>query len=407
MKIIYLHQQFYNRNMVGVAGTRSYELGRRLVNYGHTVNLITSATEPPPGKTTWYTTDEDGIKVHWLPLKYSNKTSFAKRRLIFAKFALSVTKKSVAMDGDVVFATSGPLTIAIPALWAAWRLKKPFVFEVRDLWPDGAIQLNVLKNPIAKWLARRLEKMAYRRATHIVALSPGMKEGIVREGISPDKVTVIPNASDCDLFRPDVDPSEMRKKFDLDGKFSLAYFGTMGLANGLGYLLDVAAELKKQKIDDVVLILHGDGMERRDLEARAKEEGLENVKFADPVPQKSKIAELCRAVDVSMTIYKNVPVLYTCSPNKMFDSFAAGTPVLTNMKPGWLSELVEKNECGIAVEPDNPRDFVEKVVYMKNNPELLKVWGKNARALAELDFDRDKLALKLDQVLREAAGPVD
>jgi len=388
--------------MVSNAGNRSYEFARRLVAMGHDVQMVTSFTHAKPGDPLhWFQTTEEGITVHWLPVPYSNKMAFSKRISAFLRFAVLSSRKAASLDADVIFATSGPLTIAIPALWASWRRQIPLVFEVRDLWPEGAIQLGVLKNFIFKFLARRLERLTYHHSKQIVALSPGMKQGIFDANVDDAKVSVIPNASDLDLFSPDIDGHEFRTKFNLDGRFSLAYFGTMGLANGLNFVLDAAAELKRRGIEDIVFILHGDGMERPILEARAQEEQLLNVIFSNPIPEKQKIAELVAAVDVCMTIYKNVPVLRTCSPNKMFDAFAAGKPVLTNM-PGWLGDLAEKEGTGILVNPDDPVDFADKVIFMRDHPERLKEFGLRARALAEQVFDRDVLAKQLERVLEKA-----
>lgn len=404
MRVIYLHQYFFTPNMIGVAGARSYELGRRLVAAGHKVEMITSATRPAKGAGEgWYETQEAGMHVHWLPVPYSNRMPFTQRMKAFLRFGLGSAWKAMTVPGDIIYATSGPLTIAIPALLASWLRGIPMVFEVRDLWPEGAIQLGVLRNPAAKFMARVLEWSAYHSSESVVALSPGMKAGVVRAGVSRGKVTTIPNACDLELFHPHVDGAEMRRIYKLKNRFSLAYFGTMGLANGLGFVLDAAAVLKARGATDVVFILHGDGMERSELETRAAKEELGNVVFADPVPEKSKIAELASAVDVGMTIYRNAPVLRTCSPNKMFDTFAAGKPSLVNM-PGWLQSLVENYDCGVFVHPDNPEDFADKVLWMRDNPGRLNTFSKNARKLGERVFDRDRLAKTLGEVLSVACA---
>jgi glycosyltransferase involved in cell wall biosynthesis len=401
MKIVYLHQYFFTRTMIGVAGNRSYEFARRLVAMGHEVDMITSytyAADDDPRE--WFETCEEGIRVHWLPVPYSNKMDFRKRIQAFLRFAIGASRKAASMDAEVIFATSGPLTIAIPGLYASWARKIPLVFEVRDLWPEGAIQLGVLTNPIGKWLARQLERFTYRRARHIVALSPGMRDGIMTTGVGENKITVIPNAADLDLFHPGVDGQDMQAGIDVEGRFCIAYFGTMGLANGLGFVLDAAAELKRRNVSNIVFMLHGDGMERSLLEARARQEGLDNVIFSGPTP-KHLMAELVAAVDVCMTIFKNVPVLQTCSPNKLFDALAAGKPVLTNM-PGWLGAIAEQERTGVLVKPDDPVDFAEKAIWMRDHPEELEIFSHNARRVAEEQFSRDVLARRLESVLRQA-----
>jgi glycosyltransferase involved in cell wall biosynthesis len=378
--------------MIGVAGNRSYEFARRLVSMGHEVHMVTSFNSAKENAWDWFETKEAGIHVHWLPVPYSNKMKFKSRIQAFVRFAIGASVRAGAT-----------LTIAIPGLFASWKNKKPFVFEVRDLWPEGAIQLGVLTSPTGKYLARFLERLTYSRACGIVALSPGMRDGIIEAGASPHKIAVIPNAADLDLFHPEIDGSEVRFEYNLTDRFSLAYFGTMGLANGLGFVLDAASELKRRGEHKIVFILHGDGMERSMLESKAQQLGLDNVIFSNPIADKQRVAQLAAAVDVCMTIYKNVPVLRTCSPNKMFDALAAGKPILTNM-PGWLGDIAEQFETGVLVKPDDPIDFADKVLWMRNNPEELIKFGLNARRIAEEQFARDKLTQQFESVLSQAVA---
>jgi len=401
MKIIYIHQYFHKPSVPG--SIRSFEMARRFALWGHEVDVIASEQSPEGADKGWYRTEEEGVQVHWLPVPYSNKLSTRERVKAFFTFAYGAARKAASLDADVLFATSTPLTVAIPAVYASKRKGVPMVFEVRDLWPEAPIQMGVLTSPMSIRAAKWLERFAYRNAAHIVALSPGMKEGVVKEGVPQDRVTVIPNASDLELFRPGLDGQEFREKFGLTGKTVFIYFGTMGPANGLGFVLDAAAELKRRGRDDIAFILHGDGKERDLLKARKQQEGLDNVVFSNWNMEKADLARLVSEMDVCMTIYKNVPILYTCSPNKMFDSFSAGKPVLTNM-PGWLQSLVEEHRAGVFVQPDNAQDFADKAEYLADHPRLLQEYGKNAHKLAEAEFSRDKLARKLETVLLQVAG---
>lgn len=399
MRIVYLHQYFSTRKMVG--GTRSYEMARRLIQRGHEVHVITSERETAGGDAGWRVTDEDGIRVHWLPVPYANSMGFVARLRAFAKFALGAMGRAASLRGDVVFATSTPLTIAIPGIYAAWRARAPLVFEVRDLWPDAPIQMGVLRSRFLIAAARWLERLAYRRSASLIALTPGMKAGIIAQGIAPEKITVVPNSSDLDLFSPDIDGSEFRAKLGLGRRFALVYFGTMGPANGLDFVLDAAAVLKRRKVDDIVFVLHGDGRERPRLEACVAAEGLDNIVFSKPIPEKAAVAKLAAAADVCMTIYKNLPVLHTCSPNKMFDGMAAGKPLLTNM-PGWLQGLVEGEGAGVFVRPDEPEDFADKAIWLRDHPERLREMARNSHRLAREMFARDLLADRLCGVIERA-----
>jgi glycosyltransferase involved in cell wall biosynthesis len=351
----------------------------------------------------WRTELLDGIHVHALPLPYSNKMAIADRLRVFARFAWKSLRKAAQLPGDVVFATSTPLTIAVPGIYAARANRIPLVFEVRDLWPEAPRQMGVLKNPALFWPARGLELAAYREASYVVALSPGMRAGVIAAGVAEDRVAMIPNSCDLELFHPGVDGTAARARLGLGDRLALLYFGTMGPANGLDFVLDGAAELKRRGEQRAVIVLHGDGKTRHHLEARKAAENLDNVIFSDPVGDKSRVAEIVAACDVSMTIYKNLPVLYTCSPNKMFDALAAGRPVLTNM-PGWLGDLVRDNGCGVFVEPDRPSDFADQVQRLLENRHTLPEMGRRARALAEREFSRDTLANQVEGVLHRAVS---
>lgn len=387
-----------------VGSTRSYEMAKLWVEAGHEVHIITSdKSEEAKEKKDWHTTNESGIQVHWLPVYYSNYMGTTERIRAFFKFALSAGKKAIEIGGDAIFATSTPLTIAIPGIKAKKKLNVPMVFEVRDLWPEAPIALGALKSPFTKFAAHWLEKHAYSNSEHIIALTPGMKEGIARTGYPRSKVTVIPNASDLELFSPDLDGSPTRERLGLGNRFTLSYFGTMGPANGLKYVIEAATRLKEQKIESIVFVLHGDGKQRPELEQICQERNLTNVVFSNPLPQKSAVAELAAASDVCMTIYDNIPVLYTCSPNKMFDSFAAGRPVLTNM-PGWLQSLAEAKETGVYVNPADPMELAKKAIWLSENPDKLKIFATNARKLAESTFSRRKLSLELLSKIEQAAG---
>src|SRR4051794_13167481 len=182
-------------------GTRSYELARRLVGLGHEVHMVTSDTQPAPGAKGWRETNESGINVHWLPVPYSNAMTYSDRMRAFSHFAVDSTRRAAQLSGDVFFATSTPLTIAVPGIFASRWNSRPMVFEVRDLCPAIPIAVGALKSRPAIMAAQLLEKAAYAGAQHIIALSPGMKAGVEAAGVSPEKITVIPNLCDPERFQ--------------------------------------------------------------------------------------------------------------------------------------------------------------------------------------------------------------
>ena len=412
MHILYLHQYFHTRT--GSSGTRSYEFARRLVEKGHTVTLVTSGrhTEDrltvPPDKS-FIEVDVDGIHVVPIAAAYASGAKgtgmggYARMAHFhhFARLAAKIGKQ--LPKPDVVFATHTPLTIGLPGIKLGRHFGVPFVFEVRDLWPDALVNCGALKNPLAIWYLRRLERKIYHAADHIVALSPGMKAGVVRQGIPPERVTIITNASDLDLFRPDLDGSAARKRLGLDGVFSAVYFGAMGLANGLEYVVEAARILKERGNERIKLVLHGGGGRKPNLQALAREYNLPNLVFSEIVPDKTAVAEIVAGCNACMTIYANTKQEQTWSPNKMFDALAAGRPVLINV-PGWLGETIEENKCGHYVDPDRPEALADAVEELSTSPDLCAEMGRNGRALAEREFARDILADRLEKVLRDATA---
>jgi glycosyltransferase involved in cell wall biosynthesis len=377
MRILYLHQFFVTR--AGVGGTRSYEFARRFVAGGHEVRMVTAGG----GART-----VDGIEVVGVRGAYSDyvratAVSYPRRMLAFARFAVAAT--AAALRGprpDVVYATSPPLTMALPALAVAACRRVPLVWEVRDLWPEAPIQMGALRNPLLRRAARALERFVYRRATRLIALSPGIRAGMIAAGAPAERVALVPNASDLDLFRPAPVP----------GRFRVSYFGTMGEANDLTAAVEAA-----RLLPDVKFLLVGDGKRRAELERAAPP----NVVFHGPASGKEEVAELAARSSACLTLFKDVPVLATNSPNKLFDTFAAGRPAIVNMD-GWMRELVEGNDAGIYVRAGDARQLAERIAWLREHPERAERMGRNARALAERDFDRDELAARVLEVLEEA-----
>ncbi len=380
MRILYLHQFFVTR--AGVGGTRSYEFARRFVARGHSVRMVTAEG----GERT-----VDGIEVVGVPAGYSDyvgatAVSYPRRMWAFARFALAATR--AALRGprpDVVYATSPPLTIALPALAAAFRWRAPLVFEVRDLWPEAPIQMGALRNPLARRLARILERFVYRRSARVIALSPGIRAGVVAGGVPEERVALVPNASDLDLF----DPTPRRP----GDRFTVAYFGTMGEANDLSAAVEAA-----RLLPDVEFVLMGEGKRRGALQRSAPE----NVAFPGTAGSKEEVAALAARSDACLTLFKDVPVLATNSPNKLFDSFAAGRPAIVNMD-GWMRTLVEENDAGLYVRAGDAPDLAAKLEWLRDHPDEARAMGRNARALAEREFDRDRLAGRVLELLEEAA----
>jgi glycosyltransferase involved in cell wall biosynthesis len=322
MRIIYLHQYFNTPEMSG--STRSFEVGRRLVAAGHRVDVITSWQEPTAQKG-WFTTEESGMRVHWLPVRYSNHMGHLARIVAFFKFAISAARRARAVQADVVFASSTPLTIAIPAVYAARRGGIPMVFEVRDLWPELPIAMGALKNPVSRYAAKALERFAYSNSAAVIALSPGMAEGIAVSGYPEEKIVIVPNASDLELFQRDASQGRaFRARMGItDDKIVVGYLGTLGRINGVSYLVQIAAALKGDS--RFVFLTVGDGQEREQVAALARSKDVldRNFLMLSKVA-KTQVPVLLSAVDVATSLIVPVPQLEANSANKFFDALAAG-----------------------------------------------------------------------------------
>jgi glycosyltransferase involved in cell wall biosynthesis len=407
MRILYIHQYFASRQ--GTTGTRSYEFARYLVGRGHQVTMITSglANEQFPVCRNEPCCEHqiDGIRVVSVAGGYNDPNLGTalngwRRMVKFYEFSQAAGQAGRTLDEpDVVFATHTPLTAGLAGMALGRYFRVPFVFEVRDLWPEALVNVGALNNPLAIWWLRRMARRIYRAADHIVALSPGMKEGIVRAGVAAEKVTVIPNACDLDLFRPDLDGSAARQRLGLGGRFAAIYFGAMGMANGLEYVIEAARLLAQRGNDRIVLVLQGAGGRREELENLARRYGLTNVVFG-PLVSHEEVARVVAGCDVCLTIFRAAQE-QTWSPNKMFDSLAAGKPVLLNVS-GWLAETIEQNGCGRYVAPDRPQALADALEELARDPARCRRMGENARALAERQFDRRRLAAQLEAVLLQA-----
>jgi glycosyltransferase involved in cell wall biosynthesis len=260
--------------------------------------------------------------------------------------------------------------------------------------------MGVIRNPLILWAMGMLEWASYHSAHRLVGLSPGIVEGIRERGVTLERITMVPNGCDLDLFgqdqympwRPqDIAPTDL-----------LAIFaGTHGIANGLGAVLDAAAQLKRRGRRDIKLLLIGSGKLKPALVTRAQHEGLDNVVFHEPV-NKAQLAGLMAAADLGLQVLADVPAFYFgTSPNKFFDYIAAGLPVLNNY-PGWLAELIVANQCGFAVVPNDSSAFADALEQAAIDRRVLKAMGRRGRALAEREFERKFLANRWVDVLENA-----
>ncbi|WP_066801057.1 glycosyltransferase family 4 protein [Sphingomonas soli] len=393
MRVLYFHQHFSTPK--GSTGLRSFEMAQNLLRRGHAVTMVCGSyglgqtgLDGPFVKGRRRGT-VSGIDVIEFDLAYTNADGFVKRAWTFVRFAMASIGIAFREDYSVLFATTTPLTAGIPGIFARWLRRKPFVFEVRDLWPELPKAMGVIRNPVVLGLMSMLEWLSYHSADRLIGLSPGIVEGIRKRGIAAERVTEISNGCDLALFGASAPP--WRPDGVAESDLMAVFAGSHGIANGLDALLDAAAELQGRGRDDIKFVLIGDGKLKPALRQRADELGLRNVVFHDPV-DKARLSGLMRATDIGLQILANVPAFYFgTSPNKFFDYVAAGRPVLINY-PGWLAGFVTEQRCGFAVPPADPAAFADALEQAAADRAGLQAMGRRARELAEAQFDRRKLA---------------
>lgn len=402
VKIAYLHQYFVTPDMGGA--TRSYELARRLAAAGHMVHLVTSDQKPMSGQTVWRREELDGIHVHWTPVSYSNELGYRGRIAAFIRFASRAARKIPELDIDIVFATSTPLTIALPAVWAARRKKVPMVFEVRDLWPEVPIAIGALRNRFVIKAARLLERFAYRNASRIVALAPGMKSAIVETGYPCEFVTVIPNGADLGTFDADGESGDRIRAENgwLGQRRMVLFFGTLGLVNGVDYLIHLAVEMKRLD-PEVRFVILGEGRMEHELRKLGENLGVlgDNLFMMGKV-SKHAVAAWLAASDMSIALFTGPRVVWKdATQNKFFDSLAAGRPVVNNFD-GWQSRIAESQGCGLIIDSVDVQRAAGQMYERLTDQAWLDSAGEKARELAVGSFNRDAQACQLERVLRDA-----
>ena len=399
MKITYIHQYFTTPDMVG--GTRSYEFARRFVDWGHEVTVISAWTEPSE-RRDWFVTEEAGVTVRWLPVRYANQMSYRHRMMAFLRFATLASAGAARTPADVVFGTSTPLTVAIPAVRAARAGRVPLVFEVRDLWPAVPIALGALGNPALRWAAQRLERWAYRNSACVVALSPGMRDGVVATGYPRSRVAVIPNSCDVHAFDdPTIGRAFRARRPWLGERPLVLYAGALGRANGVHVLVDIAAALR-QTSPDVRFLIIGDGYDRDTVRAKAHAANvLDATLFMEDALPKRDVMAAFAAADLSACLFIDAEPLWTGSPNKLFDSFAAGTPVFINYG-GWQADLVLEGGAGVVSVGEAAPVAAERIARFLHDTERCSDAGRNAKTLALESFNRDDHARQLLRVFEAA-----
>jgi glycosyltransferase involved in cell wall biosynthesis len=389
VKIIYFYQYFTTPK--GSYGTRVYEFTKRWVELGHDVTVVTSVYAKSDIRAEKFIENQihDGVKVKVINVSIDNKQGIFLRMWSFVKYMVISSWYGLTLPADLVISSSGPITAGIPGLVARYFRRRKFVFEVRDLWPEVAIDLGVIRNKIIIKIAYWLEKRCYLASHHIIALSPGMKADI-EQRFGLKNVTSITNSANIDLFSTPIDSPKLR---DLKTKKYALYTGNIGEVNNSSWLFDAAVILRDRGVEDFKIVLVGDG-QQRDLLLRKKHDlQIDTFDIFDLMP-KTEIVGLLQNAMVSLVPLKGNKILDTSSPNKFFESLAAGIPVIQNTN-GWMKDFLATHGVGYTINPDAPEELADLIIALIAKQKDLSEIGRKAKEIARSEFDKNILSERM------------
>jgi glycosyltransferase involved in cell wall biosynthesis len=401
MKILYISQYFPPE--MGAPAARAVELSRRWVGSGHNVTVLTGFPNHPTGvipseyrsrfRRLVFHEQVDGVKVArtWL-LPFPNRKAY-ERILNYSSFCLSAAITGLFLPRpDVVIGSSPQLLVALSACWVAWCKRVPFVFEVRDLWPESlaAVGLGNANSLLHRTLAR-IAGFLYRQADRIVVVTPAFKEHLIAHWQVPrEKISIVENGVETQLFAPQP-IAAAKAKLSLEKKFIVSYIGTMGMAHGLETVIAAAAELQQQH-PGISFLLIGEGAEKECIVARARERNLTNLQFLDQQPRET-IPAYIAASDACLVLLKKSDVFKTVIPTKMLEFMSCARPVVLGVD-GQARAIVEEAQAGIVIEPENSRALADAILYLANNPDRCMEFGRNGREFIVRKFSRRATAEK-------------
>jgi glycosyltransferase involved in cell wall biosynthesis len=389
MKILLINQSFVPPAEPG--HTRHFEMAQYLRKCGHEMVIVASDSNYQTGLRTverkgLYVEQEiSGVRVLRAYSAQTLHRSYFWRAVSFFSFMFSSVWAALQVkDADLILGTTPPIFQAVSAWFVAFVRRKPFLLEVRDLWPEFAISMGVIKNPVVITLAHWLEKFLYGRATHILVNSPAYKDYLVGKGVPGGKITFIPYGTDIDMFHPDVDGSSVRARLGLQDQFIVLYAGALGQAHDLYTVLRAAQRLKEEA--HIRFVFFGAGKERSNLEAEAQRLGLKNVLFAGICP-KREMPFVIAAADLCLAILQNLAMFRTTYPNKVFDYMASARPTVLVID-GVIREVIEASRGGVFVEPGNDELLAKTILELSQDPGRRKQMGENARLYLVKHLDR-------------------
>ena len=388
MKILYFYQYFATSK--GSWGTRVHEFTSEWAKKGHQVTVVTSVYSKSDISSDKFIDIQefDGVKVIIINVRIDNRQSFFKRIFSFLTYSFFSCWYALTYPTDVVIASSGPITVGVPGLLTKWIRRKKFVFECGDLWPDGAIELGIIKSPLMIRFSRWFEKICYKSADLIVGLSIGMEQEI--QAKSPQsKVITVTNAANIDLFsnfRP------LPESSNLLPKSYAIYTGNIGEVNNSLWLLE-AAKILKQKGSKNKIVIIGEGQQREIIDKAIETLKLDTL-IRLPLMPKQNLVPLVQNAIVSLVPLKGTPILDTSSPNKFFESLSAGVPVIQNTN-GWMKDFLNMHQVGFTISPEDPDGLADLIDRLAEDSQGLKEMGVRSLQISKLEFDKNRLAQKM------------
>jgi glycosyltransferase involved in cell wall biosynthesis len=396
-----IHQAFVGPGEAG--GTRHYELARHCAAAGHRFTIVASPVSYLSGRETTGATGEvaPGVSVLRAYTPPTLHRGFVWRIVSFLGFMVAATLTALRVGRvDVVMGTTPPLFQAFSA-WAVARLRRrPFLLEVRDLWPQFAVDMGLLTQPLLIALARRLEAFLYRHADHLLVNSPAYRDYLIGRAVPPARISLIPNGVDPAMFDPADRGEAWRERWQLDQRFVVTYAGALGPANDIPTLLRAAARLRART--DIHFLLVGDGKERPHLEAQALAQGLTNVTFTGAVP-KEQMPTVLAASDACVALLQDIPSFRTTYPNKVFDYMAAGRPTILAID-GVIRQVIETAGAGVFVPPGDDAALAAAVLRLAADREACRAMGEAGRRHVVAHFQRQAQADAFCRLLGQLAA---
>lgn len=394
---------------MGAASARAFEHAREWARLGHEVTVVCGKPNHPDGivppkyrGTPLHRERSEGINVMRCWLYATPNRGVVRRSIAFMSFMFSSIFFGSFFSGrcDVVVATSPQLLCALGGYVVSIMKRRPFVFEVRDLWPKQIIDLGMVKNPMILWLLKKVEELLYWRACTIVAVAEATRKEIVDRGIPPEKIVTISNGINESFFAPRDRMVPLRETYGWGDDIVVMYIGTHGLSQGLANIIETVSLLQHRK--DIRFVFAGQGAEREMLMEMARERRLTNAQFL-PMQRKELMPEFYAAADICLVPLKKRDYFLYNIPSKMFEIMACARPIVLGVQ-GQALQVLQEADSGIAVEPENPKAYAEAILKLADNPELRARFGANGRKYVTQHYTRQQKARAYSEHLKRVIG---